>query len=344
VNGTLTDTCAPGAPAASDATCDGIDDDCSGQSDEDYESTPTSCGVGACAAAGQNVCVNGTLTDTCAPGAPAASDATCDGIDDDCSGQSDEDYESTPTSCGVGACAAAGQNVCVNGTLTDTCAPGAPAASDATCDGIDDDCSGQSDEDYESSPTVTTCGIGACAATGVSACVNHLLTDICIPGTPVPEVGCDGVDNDCNPATPDVLDGDGDTLMCGTDCNDSDSSTYPGAPETNDGKDNQCAGDFGYGLIDETSGNSGFHTPGIKSDYSWPPQSGVASYEVVRADSPDFTLGCLAGETATPEWSDAAIPESGKVFFYLNRPLAPFGGSFGARSSGVQRTVSCSAP
>ena len=197
VNGVVTDTCTPGTPAADDATCDGIDDDCSGQADEDFVATPTACGVGACAASGQNVCVNGVVTDTCTPGTPAADDATCDGIDDDCSGQADEDFVATPTACGIGACAASGQNVCVNGVVTDTCTPGTPASDDATCDGIDDDCSGQADEDFVATPTA--CGIGACAASGQNVCVNGVVTDNCTPGTPAADdATCDGIDDDCS--------------------------------------------------------------------------------------------------------------------------------------------------
>ena len=46
--------------------------------------------------------------------------------------------------------------------------------------------------------------------------------------------------------------------------------------------------DPGYGVIDETSGNSGFHNPTSKSEYSWPPQAGASSYEVARSTIADF--------------------------------------------------------
>jgi hypothetical protein len=35
----------------------------------------------------------------------------------------------------------------VEGVIEDTCQPGTPAAEDATCDGVDDDCDGLIDED-----------------------------------------------------------------------------------------------------------------------------------------------------------------------------------------------------
>ena len=106
------DSCTPGTPAADDSTCNGIDDDCNGPVDEDYVSTPTTCGVGACAATGTTSCVRGQRAWTPARlGRPAADDSICNGIDDDCNGAVDEDYVSMPTTCGVGACAATGSDL-----------------------------------------------------------------------------------------------------------------------------------------------------------------------------------------------------------------------------------------
>lgn len=195
--GALSFSCIPGMPAATDSTCNGEDDDCDGLVDEEYVSLATRCGVGACATTGMTSCSGGAVADSCVAGTPATSDTTCDGVDDDCDGLVDEEYVSAATRCGVGACATTGSMICSGGSLSDTCIPGAPAASDAACNGIDDDCDGLTDEDYVGVPT--TCGIGACASTGTSSCYSGAVLDSCVAGTPAAsDTTCDGVDDDCD--------------------------------------------------------------------------------------------------------------------------------------------------
>ena len=116
----------------------------------------TSCGVGYCRSTSRpSQCVAGVEV-ACQPGTPRSStDTTCDGIDDDCSGVADEDFTSNKA-CGVGYCQAHNTpSTCAAG-VESACRPSAPlSASDATADGIDDDCDGQIDEDVCVSRTDT---------------------------------------------------------------------------------------------------------------------------------------------------------------------------------------------
>jgi hypothetical protein len=193
--------CVAGDPLSEDdATCDGVDDDCNGEADEEYSPHATICGVGGCERAGVSACPSGEEQNVCTPGDPAANDTSCNGTDDDCDTQTDEEYAPAATACGVGACASAGVTSCEAGGVHDSCAAGTPALTDADCDGVDDDCSGAADEDYV--PTPTACGTGACAATGITACEDGVVQYICTPGGPgAADADCDDVDDDCDGST-----------------------------------------------------------------------------------------------------------------------------------------------
>jgi hypothetical protein len=199
VGGATQDTCQIGTPTGSDNNCNGVDENCSGTNDENYAPTPTACGQGVCASAGQMICVGGATQDTCQIGTPTGSDNNCNGVDENCSGTNDENYAPTPTSCGEGACASTGQLICQNGSVIDTCQPGDPGASDANCDGQDNNCNGQIDEGFV--PTPTTCGQGVCASTGQLICVSGSTQDTCQPGNPGAEICDDTLDNDCDGLT-----------------------------------------------------------------------------------------------------------------------------------------------
>src|SRR5215510_484923 len=56
--------------------------------------------------------------------------------------------------------------------------PRSATTDDATCNGIDDDCSGAKDEDFV--PETTACAIGACAGSRTSACVNGAVQAPCL--------------------------------------------------------------------------------------------------------------------------------------------------------------------
>ena len=265
INGSETDTCSPGIAAEDDANCDGIYDNCDGDVDEGFVESETTCGVGKCGSTGSLVCVNGAPINTCTPGTAEPSDVTCDGVDDNCNGQTDEDFVSESITCGLGACFAEGTRTCSNGAPVDNCIPGTPAASDATCDGVDDDCNGESDDGYVQ--TLTSCGDGACASTGELICSAGVETSTCVEVAPgVTDDDCDGVDDDCNGQTDDayvpveVTCGVGECARTGMsycqggnvldDC-------QPGSAEPDDtscdGKDNDCNGDTDEDFVSQTT-------------------------------------------------------------------------------------------
>jgi len=205
--------------------------------------------------------------------------------------------------------------------------PGNPES----CDGLDNDCDGTADE------FATACGVGACAAAGVCAGGS----DSCVPGSPTAEI-CDGLDNDCNGALPPAEgDGDGDESPSCADCDDANATIFPGAPELNEGLDNQCSGDPGFGLMDEISGVSGFADPGDPTQFCWPAQGGATTYEVIRSSRADFATGCLHLQTSEDCWSDTETPEAGTASYHLVRALTPNLGSWGADGVGNERLGLC---
>lgn len=163
--------------------CDGVDNNCDGEVDEDFE--PTRCDVGTCQA--ESSCVDG-VESACEPPMVSASDITCDGQDDDCDGSLDEDY--VAESCGDGVCAAVSD--CVEGSVV-ACMPLEPRSmDDASCNGIDENCNGQVDEDFTGE-----CGLGICRQEAICASGVDRCTAL------EPEQGeldnsCDLVDQDCD--------------------------------------------------------------------------------------------------------------------------------------------------
>ena len=180
-----------GAPTGEDDNCNGLDEDCSGSADDNYVATPTSCGTGVCAREGQNICAAGNVHNTCAAGSPTGADTNCNGLDEDCDGTADDNYVATPTGCGIGVCAAAGQLICNAGQTQNTCQAGTPATE--TCNSLDDDCDGQADEgltfDVDQDGYSTP---GSCNGTRNDCDDNNAATH---PGAT--EL-CNGVDDDCD--------------------------------------------------------------------------------------------------------------------------------------------------
>ena len=195
--------------------CNGEDDDCDGGTDEGY-GVGTSCSVGRgqCRSTGTVQC-NSSGGASCSAVAGPATTETCNGLDDDCDGQTDEGL-GLGNSCtvGVGACQSSGQLVCgVNGTVVCSVSAGAPSAE--TCNVVDDNCDGAVDNGIGKGDSCTV-GVGACAKTGTKICGTGG-TVVCnvSPGAPALET-CDNIDNDCDGTVDDnplVTVGGGGTIV-----------------------------------------------------------------------------------------------------------------------------------
>jgi len=163
------------------------------------------------------------------------------------------------------------------------------------------------------------------------------------PGNP--EIGCDGIDQDCDALTSDILDGDNDTFACDLDCRDDIPSINPGAEEVCDGIDNDC--DLGIDNVPppvDLVQVDGIDEAG--PTLSWPAVAAATGYDVLRGNlsdlrssGGDFTQAteiCLADDATDTFIDDTASPPASDGFWYLVRP-ANCGGSGSYESDGVSQ-------
>jgi len=251
--------------------CDGMDNNCDGETDDDFP-------IGlACDGTDSDLCQNGTYTCSddkhgweCVNEDPADIQEACNDLDDDCDQETDEDFP-------VGEpCDTEDEDLCPNGEWT--CRPdttGVECLSETivnieeTCNGLDDDCDGETDEGFDvgglcDGPDPDECKTGAfvCNEAGDGVvCQGDT-------GEGTDEV-CDGEDNDCDGDTDEGFTyeslglgetcngigecGDG-TVVCnasqdGATCSTNSDGTDPqDTPEICDDKDNDCDQDTDEGM------------------------------------------------------------------------------------------------
>jgi hypothetical protein len=237
--------CVPAGPER----CNLGDDDCDGLTDEDFDLDFDLANCGACgavcadAARGVGACVLGDCTMTCVAGwadldgdptngceatctpDPAHAESECNGVDDDCDGLTDEDW-TTIDGCGEGICRRS--SICHGGTIT--CRPRLPpAATDETCDGLDDDCDGLTDEDCAAADADADGDAGPECGNGTREGTEECDTTVpescgrCGEGTRTCQSdctwgGCSGTGCAPDDTQPCGICGDNGTQTCGGDC------------------------------------------------------------------------------------------------------------------------------
>jgi len=267
--------------AGTEATCDGLDNDCDGRIDEDFQvddwnglprTKGQPCGTGACAN-GTVRCTVDKLGVECSTDS-LRTDEKCNYVDDNCDGTTDEGYSYNVTSVGgrcwgTGGCQQRLGTVECNAAMTGAVCSTNPGGSEnlavvEACNGVDDDCDGSTDEGL---------GIGSpdCPCLKVGVCSPQLVGASCVQGNwvcnydriPTYEAGvetlCDNLDNDCdgltdegitrpcysgNPSTKGVGECHGGTQTCnkGVWLSACAGEVIPALSDKCDGKDEDCDG------------------------------------------------------------------------------------------------------
>jgi len=317
--------CDPMAGAKAE-TCDGLDNDCDGLKDEDLGFA--ACGVGPCF----------HTVDKCANGAPQVCDPlegakveVCDGVDNNCVQGIDEagaqgclsyyvdaDGDGHGTNDGKCLCGPSGLFKAIVGDDCNDLNPWIFAGASELCDGVDNDCDKDTDEDgamgclwyfqdldgdgFGSGDPVCRCGAAGPGDSVMTGDCDETVSDV-HPGAL--EL-CDEQDNDCNGQVDEDFDLTSDPANCGA-CG------YLCQPDNSFGncEDSECSIGSCIAGFDDCNGEV---FDGCETHVDQDPAN-CGSCDTVCA-LPNATAICEKGECAigacAPHYKDAdAIPENG---------------------------------
>ncbi len=262
--------------------CDGDNNDCDEQTDEDFDGDTVACGTGVCAVEGDEVCVGGVvqvqigeeLFARCVAPAATTAELCGNGEDDDCDGTIDLDFAGYAL-LGV-ACDGSDDDLCKGGVIRcNDDENGTECSDDAAsiaeiCDGGDNDCDGQIDEGFTYAYGQTQVALKAsCDGDDVDRCADGQV--VCAGGVAVcdddgtsKQEMCNGIDDDCDgavdelwtavagvaPFLGDSCDGSNDSDLCKNgrvECDFDFAGSYchetsPGIVETCNHADDDCDG------------------------------------------------------------------------------------------------------
>ena len=188
--------CPPGSPGPAPEACNGVDDDCDGTIDNSAGlGEACTAGLGQCLAAGVTICDPAAQAVVCSARPGPTQPERCDGLDNDCDGNADEENPGSGLACetGVPGQCAAGRTSCDAGRII--CVQSNQPVPEL-CDARDNNCDGRADEGNPGGGQACPTGQPGICGAGTSACANGAVR--CNQTLQARAEACNGLDDDCN--------------------------------------------------------------------------------------------------------------------------------------------------